>query len=208
MTRPLIVGSLLAALCMGVGSRSAGQATTSNPPRTPPATGRAQTAPDKTRIAIRHGLDRDASKVNRTPKDTTWAALLAVTHPDDVTTETAQQSRFRPFETTTWRIRGTLTSIILRADGDFFLTVTDAQGPSSGVVEVPDPSLCTASPLHALIQRTRELLDRKYHPTTTKQTVNDPITVVGVGFFGWENPGSSGFGNTSRLMPGIGVEFK
>lgn len=168
--------------------------------------GRAQNAPDRTRVNVRHALDPDASTIERAPKDTTWADLLAVKHPDDVTTEAAQLMRFTPFETTTWRIKGTLKSIILRPDHDFFMNITDEHG-GTGVVEVPDPTLCADSPLHALIAAARDALDRKYHPMSTMQNVGDPITVVGVGFFGWENPGTPGYGSTSRLMPGIGVDF-
>jgi hypothetical protein len=70
-------------------------------------------------------------------------------------------------------------------------------------MEVPDPALCKGSPLQPGIAATRKALEARYHPTSAKQTLNDPATLQGVGFYGPRGSQSGG-----RLMPGLSISFK
>src|ERR1051325_547730 len=131
-------------------------------------------APDKSaaktdgaaaRIDIKHGLDAEAANINSTPKDITIGELVSMKLPEGTKPPEAYgSSRMWEFETSTYRIQGTVESVIHRKDGDYFLKVSDGKGKTV-VVEVPDPKLCKGSPLESQITETRKQIEERYHPT-------------------------------------------
>jgi hypothetical protein len=156
------------------------------------------------RLALKHGLDREAGSLRMTPKPLTVAELSKMPYPPDFTgkLEDHQDQRIGEFEKQVWSVNATIKSIQLRGDGDYYMEIEGPDG-SKSVMEVPDPALCNGSPLQASIAATRKALEARYHPTSVKQTLNDAATLQGIGFYGplGNRPGG-------RLMPGLSIVFK
>jgi len=173
----------------------------SKPPTSPSTAANNNNDGGSARLDIKHGLDPDAAKINRSPKDISVEDLLATKLP-----ESYEKGRMGEFERSTFRLTGTLKSVIKRKDGDFFLVMQGKSG-ATAVVEVPDPAQCKGSPMESDIQRTRDDIEKKYHPTDKQKDINQPATVEGVGFYGTgQKRGSGGRGNSARLMPGTGFK--
>lgn len=155
------------------------------------------------RRLVKTASDRDASKIDRSIHDITIEDLVATKSPAKL------GGRQAPFETSMWRVKGTLETIELKKDGDFYMVVRGEKGGRT-VVEVPDPDLCKDSAFHDEIAAARKKLDEAYHPTSQKKEVNKPATVEGVGFLGWGSgatKGSSGLAGP-RIMPGTSVSVE
>jgi hypothetical protein len=165
---------------------------------------------DGPRIAVQHGFDADASKVDTTPRKITVEQLLATRNQIGQKIDLAayKNRRFAPFETTTYEVTGTVKSIKHEKDGDFYFVLKGDSG-AEAVIEVPDPALCKGSPLLPEITNARDALNKRYHPTENVQPLNEQITVDGVGYLGSRRKAGSGsFGSSVRLMPGTGVKFR
>ncbi len=161
-----------------------------------------------TRVAVKHGTDKDSSKIDRKPKKISIEDLLAMRMPDGSgDLASYQDTRVAPFETSTYEIEGTIKSIVHRKDGDYYMVVQSDKGDQA-VVEVPDPSQCKGSPLEGDISTARKELESRYHPTDDTKDVNDKVKIQGVGFMGWKGkPGSGANASKPRLMPGTSVSF-
>ena len=160
------------------------------------------------RIDIKRGKDPDASQINLTPKDITVEDLLAEQIPADMKGDLQDygDKRIGDFEKSTFRLTGTLKSVIKRKDGDYFLVVAGKSGRTA-VVEVPDPDLTKGSALQSQIEATRQSIEDKYHPTDKRKDINQPVTIDGVGFYGTQGKaGASGGNRPPRLMPGTGFK--
>jgi hypothetical protein len=162
-----------------------------------------------TRIDIKHGLDPDAAAIDTTPKDITVEDLLATKLPEDFkgNLEDYNDKRIGPFEKSTFRLKGTLKSVIHRKDGDFFLVIAGTSGKTA-VVEIPDPKLTKGSPIQSQIESARNEVENKYHPTDTlTDHINEEVQVEGVGFYGTrKTKGGTGSHTEGRLMPGTGFK--
>jgi hypothetical protein len=175
---------------------------------TPPPTKQAGGRDESSRIAIKHATDPDAAKIDKNAKDITVEELLSMKMPDDAkgNLEDYKDKRIGPFEETTYRLKGTLKSVIHRKDGDYFLVMAGKTGVQA-VIEVPDPTLAKGSPILTEMQATRTMIETKYHPTDKIKEINEPATIEGVGFYGTKGkPGSGGRQSTPRLMPGTGFK--
>jgi hypothetical protein len=158
------------------------------------------------RVSIKHANDPDASKIDLTPKDLSVEDLLSMKLPEDMKGDLSEYSdrRIGEFEKSTYRVQGTLKSVVHRKDGDYYLVMEGKTG-AQAVIEVPDPKLCKDSPIIDKIAAARNELEAKYHPTDTPKEINQPATIEGVGFYGWKGrPGSGGHGSAPRIMPGTG----
>ncbi|HEY4305439.1 MAG TPA: hypothetical protein VGM82_13265 [Gemmatimonadaceae bacterium] len=174
-------------------------------PPTPAATpARAPVSPATSRLALKHGLDREAASLHMTPKPLTVAELSKMPLPPDFkgALEDNQDQRIGDFERQVYSVNATIKSIQLRSDGDYYMEIEGPDG-SKSVMEVPDPALCKGSPLQASIAATRKALEARYHPTTAKKEVNDAAILQGIGFYGPRGSQAGG-----RLMPGLGITFK
>ena len=163
------------------------------------------------RLAIKRATDAAAAKISVTPTKTTIEAMLKVVRPDglaaDLSTPEFQEKRAGPFETTLWQVDATITEVVKRADGDFYLVIESPTGARS-VVEVPDPALCTGSKKLAEITAARQALEAKFHPTAQPQKVHLKARVTGLGFFGNAkaregHPATNG----ARIMPGLKIDW-
>ncbi|HTQ09666.1 MAG TPA: hypothetical protein VMI31_06305, partial [Fimbriimonadaceae bacterium] len=135
------------------------------------------------RIDIKRATDPDAANIDLTPKDITVEQLLATKLPGDVkgNLEDYGDKRIGDFEKSTFRLTGTLKSVVKRKDGDFFLVVAGKSGQTA-VIEVPDPDLTKGSKLQSQIEATRKAIEDKYHPTDKEKEIDQPATIEGVGF--------------------------
>jgi hypothetical protein len=116
--------------------------------------------------------------------------------------------RVGEFEKSTFRVSGTLKSVVLKKDGDYYLVMEGKSGKQA-VIEVPDPKLAEKSPIVDRIRAARAEIESKYHPTDKVKEINVPATIEGVGFYGWKGKqGSGGHGSAPRLMPGTGFKTK
>ena len=165
--------------------------------------------PGPGRVAVEHGQDEDVSKVDKFPKVTTVENLLATRDKGTSGLDLAKyhNRRVAPFETSTYEVTGTIKSIKHEKDGDYYFVLKGETGKEA-IIEVPDPKLCSGSPLLPEITAAREALEKRYHPTDKVKEVNESITVDGVGFLGSRRKkGTGDFGSSVRLMPGTGIKF-
>ena len=131
------------------------------------------------RWAVKTGTDADAGLVNFTPVVQTIAYLRSLTAPSTL----PASNRVQPTETTTFQIDATLTQYKLETDSDYHLVIQDASG-NTMIAEIPDPACVGAgSPFATQIQSARQKFDAQYTATTSFQTANVPVRLVGVGFF-------------------------
>ncbi len=161
------------------------------------------------RASVQHGIDPDASLVNRTPEKITVEQLISLRKKagDNVELASYPNKRIAPFETNTYQIDARIKSIKHEKDGDFYFVIQGDSG-AQAVVEVPDPSLCKGSPMLSDIEKTRKTLYDKFHPTDTDQATDVKATIVGVGYMGTRKRKSGGtFASSARLMPGTAVTF-
>jgi hypothetical protein len=157
------------------------------------------------RIKVKEGLDQDVAKVDLHPKATTVEDIAGVRMPRAASGNLEvdfQDRRVAPFETSTWTVDAHIRSVKLMPDRDYYMELEGKSGKET-VVEVPDPDLCKGSPLEPQIAEARREIQERYHPTTTKKTLNDQATVTGVGFLGWRGRPTTG----AHLMPGLGFKF-
>lgn len=160
------------------------------------------------RIEIKHATDPDAKLIDTAPKDITVEDLLATKLPANFKggLEDYGDKRIGDFEKSTFRIKGTLKSVVHRKDGDYYLVMEGKTG-ATAVIEVPDPKLTAGSPIQSEIQAARSDIESRYHPTDTPRDINEPATIEGVGFYGWKGAtGAGGHGSAPRLMPGTGFK--
>jgi hypothetical protein len=173
---------------------------------TPPAGAPTAKGAGASRIDIKHATDPDAASIDLTPKDITVEDLLATKLPEDMKggLEDYGNERIGEFEKSTFRVSGTLKSVVLKKDGDYYLVMEGKSGKQA-VIEVPDPKLAEKSPIVDRIRAARSEIEAKYHPTDKVKEINQPATIEGVGFYGWKSKkGSGGHGSAPRLMPGTG----
>jgi hypothetical protein len=151
---------------------------------------------------VKTTIDSDAAKIDAAAKDTTVEDIVAQKAPAGA----ELGGRVAPFETSTWRVNATLSSIKIMKDGDYYVVLKGKKGGET-VVEVPDPKDCKGSPLLPQISAARKQLDDRYHPTTEVKELHDQATVTGVGFLGFNSKKTGKNKSGSRLMPGLGFTF-
>ena len=182
VTVPLILGGVLVSSLFGQGERGG-------------------------RITIKRATDDGATGLGKlAPKKTSIEEILAIVRPDGMRqgqdASRFQTKRVESFETTVWTLEATIKEIIVRPDGDFYMTIEGVTGART-VVEAPDPKLCKDSKLLAQITAVRKILEEKFHPTAQPMKVDVKATLTGVGFFG----NASSKSNGARLMPATDVKF-
>jgi hypothetical protein len=132
------------------------------------------------RWSVKTGTDADASKINlQSTTSSTISHLTSLAAPGTL----PANNRVQPTETTVFQLSATLVEYKLESDSDYHLVIKDSSG-NTMISEIPDPACVgSGSPLLSSITKARNEFDAKYHPTTSFQTANVPVTVTGVGFF-------------------------
>ncbi|MBV9240507.1 MAG: carboxypeptidase regulatory-like domain-containing protein [Acidobacteria bacterium] len=138
------------------------------------------------RWSVKTGTDSSIGSVNlgsTTP--TTIAQLRAYPSPSPI----PANSRVAPAETTQWVINGTLVQYKLESDSDYHLVTQDGSG-NTMVTEIPYPGaspacVTSSSAFFAGIWGARCKFDGSglARATTSFQTANVPVRIVGVGMF-------------------------
>ena len=156
------------------------------------------------RWSVKTGTDPDAHLVNLAspvPQSINYlGALPAPSSPP-------LNARVQPTEITTFVVDATLVQYKLESDSDYHLVLKDAQG-NTMIAEIPDPVCVGAgSPLAPGIQNARSEFDAKYTSTTSFQTANIPVEIMGIGFFDFLHGQTGVAPNGIELHPVINVVF-
>jgi hypothetical protein len=156
------------------------------------------------RWSVKTGTDPDASKVNlNSSSNTTITSMRAIPAPSPI----PSNNRVAPTETTVWVINATLTQYKLENDSDYHLVIQDASG-NTMITEIPSPTCVGAgSPFLSGIQNARAEFDARFTATTSFQTANIPVQVVGVGMFDFLHGQTGVAPNGIELHPVLDIIF-
>ena len=155
------------------------------------------------RWSVKTGTDADVGLVNTSPVLQTISYLRSLTAP----ATPPANNRVQPTETTTFVIDATLVEYKLETDSDYHLVIKDAAG-NTMIAEIPDPACVGAgSPFATEIQNARQEFDAKYNATTSFQTANIPVQLIGVGFFDFQHGQTGVAPNAIELHPVFDVVF-
>jgi Big-like domain-containing protein len=156
------------------------------------------------RWSVKTGTDPDAGLVNlASSTNTTIASMRAIPAPSPI----PANNRVAPTETTVWVINATLTEFKLENDSDYHLVISDASG-NTMITEIPSPTCVgSGSPFFSAIQNSRAKFDAQFTATTSFQTVNIPVQIVGVGMFDFLHGQTGVAPNGIELHPVLDIIF-
>jgi hypothetical protein len=156
------------------------------------------------RWSVKTGTDPDAGLVNlNSSTNTTIASMRAIPAPSPI----PANNRVAPTETTVWVINATLTEFKLENDSDYHLVISDASG-NTMITEIPSPTCVgSGSPFFSAIQNSRAKFDAQFTATTSFQTVNMPVQIVGVGMFDFLHGQTGVAPNGIELHPVLDIVF-
>jgi len=156
------------------------------------------------RWSVKTGTDADVGKVNlNSTTSTTIVALRTPAAPNPI----PANNRVSPWETTVWVINGTLTVYKLENDSDYHMVIADSAG-NTMITEIPAPSCVGAtSPFLSSIQNARAKFDAQLTATTSFQTANIPVQIVGVGMFDFLHGQTGVAPNGMELHPVLDIIF-
>jgi hypothetical protein len=148
--------------------------------------------------------DADAGKIDlQSTTPTTIASLRALKAPSSL----PANNRVAPTETTVFRVQATLTEYKLEDDSDYHMVLRDASG-NTMISEIPDPTCVgSSSPLRSKAANARSEFNARFHPTSSFQTANVPVTVTGVGFFDFQHGQTGVAPNAIELHSVLDVQF-
>ncbi len=160
------------------------------------------------RWMVKAFADRDASRVNLTPRQMTVSELISFVLP----TKLPSDRRVAPVELQTYRVNALLMSYKQEnGDHDFHLTIADPQDVSHTMIaEIPDPqcSNVCSSPQVSRISYARETFANRFHPEFRYTHLDAPVqvTVTGIGFFDYAHGQSGRAPNSIELHPVLDIE--
>lgn len=159
-----------------------------NSPATPAPTSAPTPVPESPCVGYRWSIkvltDPREAEVNLAQAAaTTIASLTAVPKPDTDN----ELARMTPGETTVFRLTNvTLLKVFKSTDSDYHLLLDDGAGHTM-IAEAPDPACASGSPIHTTLASVRNAIDAQFAGiSSTTQTVNEPVTLQGVGFFDYD----------------------
>jgi len=156
------------------------------------------------RWSVKTGTDADVSLVNlnsQTP--TTVSSLRSLSQPGSL----PANNRVQPTEATVFVLDATLTQYKLEGDSDYHLVIKDANG-NTMITEIPSPSCVgSGSPFTSGVSSSRSAFDAKFNVTTSFQTTNTPVRIVGVGFFDFLHGQTGVAPNGIELHPVLNIIF-
>lgn len=160
------------------------------------------------RWAIKTGTDTAARHIDFAHPETTTVAHLITLPPPHPIPPTARVS---PTETTVFVVDATLTDYKFESgssgDADYHLVLQDDSGHTM-VAEIPSPGCVGAgSPFAARIAGVRAAFDARLTATSSFQTANIPVRVMGVGMFDFAHGQRGAAPNVIELHPVLGLVF-
>src|SRR6476620_609407 len=156
------------------------------------------------RWSVKTGTDADVGKVNLSSQSSNTILTMRVwTAPNPI----PANNRVSPFETTVWVLNATLTQYKLEGDSDYHLVLSDASG-NTLIAEIPLPACVgSGSPFLSGITNARTELNARFTPTTSFQTANIPVRIVGVGMFDFLHGQTGVAPNGIELHPVLDIIF-
>jgi hypothetical protein len=156
------------------------------------------------RWSVKTGTDADVGKVNLSSQSSnTILTMRGWTAPNPI----PANNRVSPFETTVWVLNATLTQYKLEGDSDYHLVLSDASG-NTLIAEIPLPACVgSGSPFLSGITNARTELNARFTPTTSFQTANIPVRIVGVGMFDFLHGQTGVAPNGIELHPVLDIIF-
>ncbi|HSS50264.1 MAG TPA: hypothetical protein VLX28_15105, partial [Thermoanaerobaculia bacterium] len=153
---------------------------------------------------MKTGTDADVGKVNLSSQSSnTIVTMRGWTAPNPI----PANNRVSPFETTVWVLNATLTQYKLESDSDYHLVLSDASG-NTLIAEIPLPACVgSGSPFLSGITNARTEFNARFTPTTSFQTANIPVRIVGVGMFDFLHGQTGVAPNGIEIHPVLDVIF-
>ena len=155
------------------------------------------------RWSVKTGTDADIDSVDFNPLSTDLATLISFPHPSYLPPNNRVPEELQLYQLTDV----TLTVYKLENDSDYHLVLFD--GASTMIAEIPDPNCVDpASPFLPGLQWARDTFDGRYHPTSSFQTANIPVTIIGAGFFDFFHGQRGVAPNAFELHAVLGICFE
>ncbi len=156
------------------------------------------------RWSVKTGTDPDAGLVNLSSStSTTITTMRGWTAPNPI----PSNNRVSPAETTQWVLNATLTQYKLESDSDYHLILSDASG-NTMIAEIPSPNCVgTGSPFGPGITNSRSQFDARFTATTSFQTANIPVQIIGVGMFDFLHGQTGVAPNGIEVHPVLNIVF-
>ncbi len=155
------------------------------------------------RWSVKTGTDADIDSVDLNPQDTDLATLISFPHPSYLPPNNRVPEELQVYQLTDV----TLTVYKLENDSDYHLVLFD--GASTMIAEIPDPGCVGASsPFLGGLQLARAAFYERYHPTSSFQTADIPVTIIGAGFFDFFHSQRGVAPNAFELHAVLGICFE
>lgn len=162
------------------------------------------------RWSVKTGTDTDAHSIDLDfahAQSTTIAHLITLKAPKPIPPD----NRVAPTETSVFVVNATLTDYKLESgstgDSDYHLVLEDDKG-NTMVAEIPSPD-CVASDsvLAAAIANARSEFDAQLRASSSFQTANIPVQVIGVGMFDFKHGQRGAAPNVIEIHPILDIVF-
>jgi hypothetical protein len=164
--------------------------------------------PGVQRWSVRTGADADAALVGDKIVPITIRELAAFPPPDSRDPR-FQEHRFKPVETTLYRVEGTLTAYKEEMSGDYHLILTDESGETMiAAAPNPDPAFVAPSSRWAKeIAAVHKAIKDRLNPTSRFEQVHVKVRVTGLGYFSYPHGVRGEAKNAVQLHPVTSIEF-
>jgi hypothetical protein len=177
-------------------------------PSLPTASGTfSEIKPGVLRWSVRTGADPDAASISDKVVPTTIHELAAVPAPDSRDPH-FQEHRFKPVETTIYRVEATVTSCKQEINGDYHLILEDSGETMIAAAPNPDPAFVSPSSRWVKeITAVRKAIDERLHPTARFTETHLKVRITGIGYFSYPHAVRGEARNAVQLHPVIAIEF-
>jgi len=180
-----------------------------NGPALPTASGSfSDIRPGVTRWSIKTGADPDAALVSPNVVQTTIEDLVEFPAPGSRDPQ-YQDHRFKPVETTIYRVEGILIASREEISGDYHLILQGATGATM-IAAAPNPDPKFVSPSSRWVKEivaVRKAIEDRLNPTSRFADTNLRVRVTGLGYFDTPHHARGEAKNAVQLHPIIGIEF-
>jgi hypothetical protein len=152
---------------------------------------------------VKVARDRDAARIATESQPITVARLGRLPAPPDP--DRRESSRWRPVETTTYRVTARLTAIRHERDGDLHLILED--GPAHMIAEAPSSRCVGGSRFSAQLRAVRRAISGRFGYVRRAIYPDIPVTVTEVGFFNRLHEQDGVAPNGIELHPVLSITF-
>ncbi len=160
---------------------------------------------------VKVARDRDAAQIATDPQPITVARLDQLPAPPDP--DRRESSRWRPVETTVYRVTARLTAIRHERDGGLHLILEDgaahpvSQRGASMIAEAPSSRCIGGSRFSAQLRAVRRAIASHFGYVRRPVFPDIPVTVTGIGFFDRLHEQDGVAPNGIELHPVLSISF-